>query len=201
MKIAKLLAPICSIAFCRLVASQSSEQLPEEHSADHLEEYDSSYHNYQDSYGNVERDDGLEQAVEDDDDHRMPAPLHEQIAQRSLGPEDETDELFSEPEPEDVSSINNIEHEDIPIQTRATLLKQQVKRVGLGVEQVKQILLELKEEEEEAGRAEHGFTGFETIDDDDDRTLLDIFGQVAKEFLTKKMVSLPLFVSRDYPSF
>ncbi|GKY99312.1 hypothetical protein MPSEU_000886300 [Mayamaea pseudoterrestris] len=181
MRLYRLLVPICSIStlvVCQL-ASQSEQVNEEEWAADHLNDLnDGRFQIQHDTFDVAE--DGQEYHAIPGGDARVQhtLPQHEQQEEGNG-------------EAEDVAiiySIDELETEGLLVQTRATLIKQQVKRVGLGVDQLKQILLELQEEEDEVKRTVNGFTGFEAADADDDRTLLDVFGEVAKEYLTKKVI-------------
>ena len=183
MRIATFLAPLLcsSTLFVRQVSSQSQD-VDQEQSERYNEDLAVPRHSGQDS--------GHDHALVDEGEAepQESASLDDHDVRHSPDPQEETAKLSYGQESDVLSSFRDSKNENLLSTTRATLIKQQVKRVGLGVDQLKQILVELQEEEEEEQRLENGFTSFESADEDDDRTLLDIFGEAAKEYLTKKVV-------------
>ena len=192
MRIATLLASLLySSALCVRFVSSQSEELDQVQSAIYYEEEVAVPPHISHDSSNDAVDEGeLIDQQHEPEPPQLPASLHDHDMRQSPEPEEEEEHVklpvsYSR-ESDVLSSIQDSEHEIILSSTRATLIKQQVKRVGLGVDQLKQILVELQEEENQ--RSENGFTSFEAADEDDDRTLLDIFGEAAKEYLTKKLV-------------
>jgi hypothetical protein len=169
MKVAKAIIVMFFYNSLRVISSQESIEDP---SSDNVDEHENAY--------------SLVEEVEDERLHELSPDLFGEDKQ------DAWEDLEQKGKNSSLSSFkaSDFSDQDTTKKSRATMIKQQAKKMGLNVEELKQLLYDLQEDEEEKRRKDFYSTTFEPQYEQDDRTLLDVFGEAAKGYLTQNMVSI-----------